>query len=159
MIYFIEEPQSRCVKIGYSIDPLSRLATIQTGFPVELKLLGVLRGSRNAEQRLHQKFSEHRLNGEWFRGEPIRAYLSAVDLQQPKRRAYSALALKRSRSSRLKAVLTALGGVGQAARILGTTKQAVSQWDEVPPRRVLQVEKITGLSRHQIRPDIYGKQP
>lgn len=49
------------------------------------------------------------------------------------------------------------GGVTALAKALRITKQAVSQWDEVPPLRVLQVEKITGLSRHAIRPDIYGK--
>lgn len=36
------------------------------------------------------------------------------------------------------------------------TPQAVSQWRVVPPARVLVVEKISGISRHELRPDIYG---
>jgi Bacterial toxin YdaS len=37
--------------------------------------------------------------------------------------------------------------------------QAVSQWLEVPPERCLEVELATGISRHVLRPDIYGPQP
>ena len=36
------------------------------------------------------------------------------------------------------------------------TPQAISQWDKVPAKRVLEVEKITGISRHVLRPDIFG---
>jgi DNA-binding transcriptional regulator YdaS (Cro superfamily) len=38
---------------------------------------------------------------------------------------------------------------------LGITPQALSQWDRVPPLRVLDVERITGVPRHELRPDIY----
>ncbi len=39
------------------------------------------------------------------------------------------------------------------------TSQAVSQWKRVPAERVLSVETITGVSRHQLRPDIFGASP
>lgn len=39
------------------------------------------------------------------------------------------------------------------------TSQAVSQWKRVPPGRVIQIETLTGISRHQIRPDIFGETP
>lgn len=42
------------------------------------------------------------------------------------------------------------------ARGLGITHGAVSQWGSVPAERVLDVEKLTGISRHDLRPDIYG---
>lgn len=35
--------------------------------------------------------------------------------------------------------------------------QAISQWDKVPARRVLEVEEITGISRHVLRPDVFGE--
>ena len=44
----------------------------------------------------------------------------------------------------------------ELGRALGITREAVSQWDSVPARRVLAVEKETGVSRHDLRPDIYG---
>ncbi len=39
------------------------------------------------------------------------------------------------------------------------TPQAVSQWKRIPPNRVVAVEAITGVSRHEQRPDIFGPVP
>lgn len=53
-------------------------------------------------------------------------------------------------------------GAGQAgiARLLGVTPQAVNQWVSgnrpVPPRHVLAIEAATGVSRHELRPDVFG---
>jgi DNA-binding transcriptional regulator YdaS (Cro superfamily) len=38
---------------------------------------------------------------------------------------------------------------------LGITRQAISQWDEVPHNRVLAIERFTGVSRQVLRPDLY----
>ncbi len=51
------------------------------------------------------------------------------------------------------------GAVGLAEKIGGITPQAVTQWKKVPPTRVLDVERITGVSRHDLRPDLYGPAP
>ena len=48
------------------------------------------------------------------------------------------------------------GGAAQLARDLGVTKQAVHGWRRCPAARCLDVERITGVSRHDLRPDIYG---
>lgn len=61
-------------------------------------------------------------------------------------------------ASRTKALTRALelaGGPAGLARPLGVSIQAVSQWDEVPPLRVLAVERVTGVPRHELRPDLY----
>jgi DNA-binding transcriptional regulator YdaS (Cro superfamily) len=56
-------------------------------------------------------------------------------------------------------------GAGQAgiARLLGVTPQAVNQWVSgnrpVPPRHVLAIEAATGVSRHELRPDVFGPAP
>jgi DNA-binding transcriptional regulator YdaS (Cro superfamily) len=39
------------------------------------------------------------------------------------------------------------------------TSQAVSQWRRVPAERALEVEALTGISRHELRPDVYGPAP
>ena len=44
------------------------------------------------------------------------------------------------------------------AKMAGCSRQAVARWTKVPPERVLRLEKATGLSRHEIRSDIYGVQ-
>lgn len=48
-----------------------------------------------------------------------------------------------------------VGTAKELAARIGVTPQALSQWKEVPPLRVLDVERITGISRHDLRPDLY----
>jgi DNA-binding transcriptional regulator YdaS (Cro superfamily) len=55
---------------------------------------------------------------------------------------------------RAKAVLK--GNTALARALPGDiTPQAVSQWKRVPAERVLDVERATGVPRHELRPDIY----
>ena len=42
---------------------------------------------------------------------------------------------------------------------LGISPQAISQWKRCPAERALDVEKASGVSRHDLRPDIYGPAP
>lgn len=53
------------------------------------------------------------------------------------------------------------GGSSKLAKALGVTRQAVEQWKgrTVPPEHVLSIEKITGITRYELRPDIYGSPP
>jgi len=47
------------------------------------------------------------------------------------------------------------GRLSKLATALGITPGAISQWDRVPAERVLDVERITGIPRHALRPDLY----
>jgi DNA-binding transcriptional regulator YdaS (Cro superfamily) len=47
------------------------------------------------------------------------------------------------------------GLLSKIARELGVNRSTVSQWPQVPPKRVVAVETITGISRHLLRPDLY----
>lgn len=38
---------------------------------------------------------------------------------------------------------------------LNISSSAISMWERVPAERVLDVERITGVSRHDLRPDLY----
>lgn len=56
----------------------------------------------------------------------------------------------------------ALGSRSALARALGIKPPAVDQWvgkGRCPVERVLQVERLTGVSRYNLRPDIYGPAP
>ena len=60
-----------------------------------------------------------------------------------------------------KALEFAIQTVGSAkalAEKLGVTAQAISQWTKVPALRVLDVERVTGVSRHDLRPDLYPRE-
>lgn len=43
----------------------------------------------------------------------------------------------------------------ELAERLGVSPQAINQWMEVPLSRVPEVEKVTGIPRHKLRPDYY----
>jgi DNA-binding transcriptional regulator YdaS (Cro superfamily) len=47
---------------------------------------------------------------------------------------------------------------GLAAK-LAINSSAISQWDKVPAERVVAVAKATGLSVHDLRPDLFGPAP
>lgn len=36
------------------------------------------------------------------------------------------------------------------------SRQAVSNWKKVPAERVIDIERASGMSRHEIRVDIFG---
>lgn len=55
----------------------------------------------------------------------------------------------------LKKALRAVGGPSKLAARLGITAQAVCQWKKVPPGRVLAIERVSGVSRSDLRPDLY----
>lgn len=49
------------------------------------------------------------------------------------------------------------GGITGLAKAIGNiTPQAVSQWKRVPADRAIEVEMVTGVSRHALRPDVFG---
>jgi DNA-binding transcriptional regulator YdaS (Cro superfamily) len=51
-----------------------------------------------------------------------------------------------------------MGSVTALARALGIKHPALFRWRQVPAGRVLQIEKLTGISRHDMRPDIYPRE-
>ncbi len=61
--------------------------------------------------------------------------------------------------SALQRAILIAGNSTKLGKKVGVSRQAVEQWKVVPPERVLAVEKATGVSRYDLRPDIYGPAP
>lgn len=73
-VYFVLNPDSNAIKIGFAKDVKKRLTALQTSSPSQLELLGVIKtqSARTAQQlegTLHQQFAQLHISGEWFRAE------------------------------------------------------------------------------------------
>jgi TorA maturation chaperone TorD len=53
--------------------------------------------------------------------------------------------------------IQAAGGVAKLARRIGIRQPSISNWTRVPAQRVIVVEAVTGISRVQLRPDLYSE--
>lgn len=70
-IYAIQAETTKAIKIGWSFDPKARMATLQTGVPERLSVLGTCYGAMTQERAIHAHLAPHRISGEWFKPEPL----------------------------------------------------------------------------------------
>lgn len=49
-----------------------------------------------------------------------------------------------------------VGSASELARRLGISPQALHQWKQVPPERVVDIERITGIPRSRLRSDLFA---
>jgi DNA-binding transcriptional regulator YdaS (Cro superfamily) len=66
--------------------------------------------------------------------------------------------MKRKRMSALDRAAAIAGSWANLANFIGVSPQAISQWKRVPSARVIAVERATGVSRHDLRPDLYPRE-
>lgn len=86
-IYAIWDGASR-VKIGWSSNPVRRLAKLGTDCPMPVRLLGVIAATREQESELHRLLSPWRANREWFhlRG-PVAHFVGMLPCPRPRSQA------------------------------------------------------------------------
>ncbi len=84
MIYFAQLPTGS-IKIGYSADVSARMKQLRAHYGVEPALLFVMKGGRDAEREMHERFSAHRLGQtEQFRPAPeLMAFIDRPLLVNP----------------------------------------------------------------------------
>lgn len=80
IIYFVRAAGTQFVKIGHSQGDLaSRIATLQTGCPHELKALATVDGTQADESSLHRRFKHLAVRGEWFRmDEELKGFIAEI---------------------------------------------------------------------------------
>jgi hypothetical protein len=69
-VYFVQESGTGAIKIGVAKDVKARMASLGTGTPHVLTVLGVIDGDVVLEETLHEQFRHARIRGEWFRPVP-----------------------------------------------------------------------------------------
>ena len=68
-IYVIGNKEYKLCKIGFSKNVFKRIKSIQTGCPFELEIFCVVYGDYVMEKKLHRKYQNLKMNGEWFKYE------------------------------------------------------------------------------------------
>ena len=142
------------VKIGWARIPERRVAELNVGSASRHELIGYVAGTREQEAECHRLLSPHRIRGEWFdaTARTVAAFVGMLP-KKPARKCLSGRRVPLKGAGKFLA--SARGLTNNLAAALGITHGAISQWRRVPAERVLEVERITGVSRHDIRPDIY----
>jgi hypothetical protein len=82
--YFILNPETGLIKIGFSFQPSYRINQLQKNHVATLELLHQQHGDRFDEKDLHRRFADHHECYEWFRCEGALAeYLKSVCGYEP----------------------------------------------------------------------------
>lgn len=67
-----------------------------------------------------------------------------------------------STTAALRAAVDCVGSQSAMGRLLGLSQASVSKWvrlkKPLPAEHVLTVERATGISRHDLRPDLYPRE-
>jgi len=57
-------------------------------------------------------------------------------------------------------IIERAGGPAKLARLLGfKSHTSILRWAKVPERRIVAVERVTGIPREQLRPDLFERTP
>lgn len=81
-VYFIRHGTH--IKIGKSIDPWKRLASLQTAHYDVLEMLAIMPGNEELEYGLHRAFGQHITRGEWFEeNDQLLAFIEMVKTTFP----------------------------------------------------------------------------
>ena len=69
------------------------------------------------------------------------------------------MAMSKSTERIINRAIQTMGSRLAVADELGITRQAMHQWQKIPARHVLALESMSGVSRYEMRPDVFGRVP
>jgi hypothetical protein len=152
-VYAIDNGRG-CVKIGWTQNPLRRLSEMNVSDAEKLTLVGYASGTKEQEAEAHTLLSPWRQRGEWFRIEGhVVTFMNMLAGAQP------SVSTPKRRSLRNRVRPFAIANV-RLAEALGVDKASITRWAKgrIPAERVIEVERITGIPRADLRPDLYAKE-
>jgi DNA-binding transcriptional regulator YdaS (Cro superfamily) len=53
--------------------------------------------------------------------------------------------------------IKAAGSMRKLAKLLGIRQQSVCKWKKIPAHHILEIERLTGVPREELRPDLYRR--
>lgn len=65
-VYFMRDPKTGWIKIGFSQDPTARVDTLNVEFKTNLEILGMMPGSMMDEKKMHHDHLDLWIEREWF---------------------------------------------------------------------------------------------
>ena len=77
-VYLIHALGTEAVKVGWALDPVARMFTLQTGQAADLTLIAVLPGTIHLESDLHRRLQRYRIRGEWFERKHVLKLLNPI---------------------------------------------------------------------------------
>ncbi len=78
-VYFIKNPASGLIKIGYSKNPWARLSELRRNYGSDLSVVATIKTVEKSESSIHATFDQYRVEGEWFtESECIKSVILAV---------------------------------------------------------------------------------
>jgi hypothetical protein len=144
------------VKFGWSAKPKLRVSKVRSDTPSAVVLVGYIIGTREQESEIHQLLSPWRVFGEWFSlSDTVQR---VVSLFEGRGHLPSPISFRNDLSKEIYA-----RGLNQkwVANQLGVHQVQLSKWARarIPAEHVLNFERITGIPRSDLRPDIYPPNP
>jgi Putative antitoxin of bacterial toxin-antitoxin system, YdaS/YdaT/Meiotically up-regulated gene 113 len=143
-LIFAGDPEAPdAVKIGWADEDVQqRRRDLQCATWHTLTIARVIYGTPPTERWLHRYFHKFHIAREWYRFDP-----EMLTVEPPAVAARGDHGVALIRAQRGAQVCIALA--------LGITRSAVSQWETVPAEYVVTIERITGIPRDQLRPDLF----
>lgn len=71
VVYFARANEHPSIKIGVASDLWKRIDAIRTGCPGGIRIIGCVPGGSDRESALHWLLEPLRMNGEWFKADPV----------------------------------------------------------------------------------------
>lgn len=140
------------IKLGFSRNPRRRLFELRKIYN-EVVMLGVMAGNDRDELRVHRMFFADRVSGEWFRkSDALKEFIASL-APLPETDISIGNEMRVWRRSSGLTLASASRKIGMSPAMLSRIENGINS---VKPERVPKVERITGISRHVLRPDIFG---
>lgn len=148
-VYILQAGETENVKIGWAREHVAaRCYSLQAAHYETLRIIREMPGASATERWLHVRFGAYRIRGEWFRLVPEMLTVVPPVLE-------ATTSLQKHVKPLVARLTKAAGGASMLAARLSINPASLYSWVRVPSARVLAVEEITGIPRHELRPDLY----